>query len=82
MKSAPAHTVVMSFGQIVGYAIIKALRRDQEAAARTKDAAVSRAAMDEEELRDVEYASMGLPVPVRGTAARSKRSVLRRIIRP
>lgn len=70
----------MTFGQVVGYAIIKALRRDQEAAAATHDAAVSRAALDEEELREVEYTDMGLPVPVRATASRSRRSLLRRIV--
>ena len=70
-----------SGGPIVGYAIVKALNRDQERKALDHDAAVSRAALDEEELREVEYEAMGLPVPERQTAPHPRRSLLSRILR-
>ena len=74
----------MAFGRggpIVGHAIIKALGRDQETRAGARDAAVDRAALDEEELREVEYASMGLPLPVHPMEPRRRRSILRRLLR-
>ena len=74
----------MAFGRggpIVGHAIIKALGSEQEASARAHDAAVNRAVLDEEELREVEYASMGLPLPTREPQPQPKRSMLRRIFR-
>ena len=67
-------------GPIVGYAIVKAFGHEQEAAARAKDAADGRAVLDEEELRELEYEDMGLPLPVISASNRSIRSLLRRII--
>lgn len=74
----------MAFGRggpIVGHAIIKALGRDQEATALAHDAAAGRAPLDEEELREVEYASMGLPLPVHAEVPPPRRSFLRRLFR-
>ena len=74
--------MLMTFGpggSIVGFVILKALGRDQQVTASARDAAVSRAVPDENELREVEYASMGLPEPVAAIAPQPKRSLLRRI---
>ena len=77
-----AYTVLMTSGpggSIVGFVINMALGRDQQVTASARDEAVSRAVLDENELRAVEYASMGLPEPVAALAPRPKRSLLRRI---
>ncbi|MBI2776184.1 MAG: hypothetical protein HYX57_02795 [Chloroflexi bacterium] len=68
-------------GPIVGHAIIKATGTEREASARAHEAAASRAALDEDELREVEYAAMGLPLPHRETSSRPRRSILRRLLR-
>ncbi len=80
-RAQTVHMTYQSGGPIVGYAIVKALNRDQESRALDHDAAESRAALDEEELREVEYASMGLPVPARLTSPHPRRSLLHRIFR-
>lgn len=84
--TARAHTNRMTLpggGPIVGYAIVKAYGHEQEAAAGANDAAADRVALDDAELREVEYESMGLtvPVPAESSAPRSFRSLLRRIVR-